>query len=333
MSGHLRHDPAAKLQHDQPTGLIYQPIRRVSLDALSDTTVQIGAVHIPADLWRLPTAEYNAIQGQSFQANLTVQAIKNALRANVGSEDFRALLDNPLQGTPAYAGESEPHIQATWCREEWAVMQIGNHWFLVLWFNLARTTAVQGIHDQDAALDVGRDPVVHVVWATRFSWSVWDTLPTHISALRIALNHPKKQLLDRSLFEHHRTSLLALAETLVREASAVYVEDLTYREMHRPFVQHARRTGLLDWHESWLHTRLRLAGVRFERVDPTGTSQRCSRCDGHPYGQRRASLFICRVCGPIDAHENAARNILRLGRQKVAQRDLSHPVKGPGGRS
>lgn len=332
-AGHLRHNPAVKLQQDHPTGPIYQPVRRVALEARSDTTVQLGTRQVAADLWRLPTAEYQAIQGQYFQVDPAVQTIGSALQANVRTADLRALLEHPLQGTSTSAGGQEAHIQAIWCREKWAVMPLGQHWFLVLWFKLARAAAVQSFQTGEVALDVGLDPLVHVVRATGFSWSVWANGSAQSSLLRPSLNQPERHLLDRALFNHHRHHLLTLTESLVREASAVYAERLTYPGMHRPFVRYARRTGLLDWHESWLHTRLHLAGVRFERVDPTGTSQRCSGCDGHPYGQRRANLFVCHVCGAMDAHENAGRNILRLGRQKAAQWDMNHLGKGVGGRS
>ncbi|MDP9765570.1 zinc ribbon domain-containing protein [Deinococcus enclensis] len=316
-TSHLRHDPAAQLQHDRPSGPVYRPVRRTALAPLSETLVRMDGHPIAADLWRLPVAETHAVQQHGCAADPAIPVLRAALAAGLDPVELRALLDHPPTGRGGPDVRQETLVQARWCPEAWGVMRLGLHWFLVLWFDLDRTSLGPPASGEDVALDLGLDPVVQVVTASGQAWTVDPALPADLPVLRASLSGPARHRLDRALFDQYRLTLLALTERLMGEASAVYVEALSYRSMHRPFVREARRTGVLDWHEGWLHTRLHLAGVRFERIHPAGTSQRCSRCDGQPYGDRYARVFVCRKCGPMDAHENAARNILRLGRQKV----------------
>ena len=56
------------------------------------------------------------------------------------------------------------------------------------------------------------------------------------------------------------------------------------------------------------------AGGRLIKVDPRGTSQRCSGCGRLDGASRRGRAFNCQNCGlSMDADVNAAVNILRSG--------------------
>lgn len=320
-AGQLRHDPAAQLQRDRPAGPVYRPTQRTGAEPLTETLVRVGPHRIATELWRLPTAEATAVRGHQFAPDVRIQTLSAALTAGLTRAELCTLLDHPPTGVPAHEEAQETQVQAAWCPEAWGVMRLGRHWFMVLWFDLTSTVAQPPVAGHEVALDIGLVPTVQLVTAAGQARSIHPALPADLPGLHSSLNGPARQLLDRAVFAHYRRTLLDLTETLTREATAVYVEALTYGGMHRPFVRSARRTGVLDWHEGWLHTRLRLAGVRFERVDPAGTSRRCSGCDGHPYGERRGPVFVCRFCGEADAHLNAARNILRLGRAKAATWD------------
>jgi hypothetical protein len=92
------------------------------------------------------------------------------------------------------------------------------------------------------------------------------------------------------------------------------------------------RRSLGAWtYREWLG-RLRMAcetnRVRFERVPPAYTSQRCHVCGHTERGNRKGEVFRCRGCGYLgNADENAARNLLiRFGEREL------HPAGayGPG---
>lgn len=71
------------------------------------------------------------------------------------------------------------------------------------------------------------------------------------------------------------------------------------------------------------------AGRECVRVDPNGTSQRCSRCGTRVKKSLSVRVHVCPVCGlEIDRDENAAINILALGLQCLGVIPRSRPVYG-----
>ncbi|HTT45930.1 MAG TPA: transposase [Thermoplasmata archaeon] len=96
------------------------------------------------------------------------------------------------------------------------------------------------------------------------------------------------------------------------------------------------RRSLGAWtYREWLG-RLNMAcetnRVRFERVPPSYSSQRCHVCGHTERGNRKGEEFRCRGCGYLgNADENAARNLLiRFGEREFHPAGAySPPVKAP----
>ena len=116
---------------------------------------------------------------------------------------------------------------------------------------------------------------------------------------------------------HQRMAEVA-KEVASREPRLVVTEDLTLlshgRTTHRRVSRRMRRS-LGAWaYRVWLD-RLRQAcevnRVRFERVPPAYTSQRCHVCGHTEKGNRKGEVFCCRKCGFAgNADVNAAKNLL-----------------------
>lgn len=69
-----------------------------------------------------------------------------------------------------------------------------------------------------------------------------------------------------------------------------------------------------------LHSKAEEAGKWAVPVDPRGTSQRCSRCDTVVKKTLSERVHRCTACGLVlGRDENAARNVLALGRSAVAR--------------
>ncbi|MBD3254778.1 MAG: transposase [Candidatus Lokiarchaeota archaeon] len=80
------------------------------------------------------------------------------------------------------------------------------------------------------------------------------------------------------------------------------------------------------WQTHWLFGRVQnavelqayLRGIKFERVDPRDTSQRCSVCGKKKFATRNGKVFTCqnarehpgRAPVQLDSDLNAARNIM-----------------------
>lgn len=325
--GAVHADPAARLQHDRLRGHLYTPTSVLPLQARTDQVIHAGPYSLPADVYRLPSTEYAAL----------VQSTPDYVQPAFLSELLQAVQRHPAdyvwvaahkkdlhQQTRLLSLPQEPGFTATWDDERWALLERCGEWFLVLWFDLRCTARPGSLMGTAAiALDLGADPLVCAVGSDGDSWNVEPVnvcVPAPLSHL--TAGHPA--LLDRLQFELQRGELLRFMLLLLCHATVVYAEDLTYRDMHPQFVRQARRSGLIDWHESWLHNRLAAAGIPLEKVHSRGTSRRCSACQ-YPHGDRQGNVFCCPRCGvQLNAHENAARNILQRGQAKAASWQSAH---------
>lgn len=336
----LRPAPGLRLQHDRPTGSLFQLSRPCSLTALSPRTLALGPHSLLVDLYRLPTAEDRAVQAGS--PRYVDQPGLGSLSAILWSADVTpreaaaALVATsrlPMTATGRGHLPREPHFEAAWHQDEFTLMRVGRDWFCVLHFDLTYHPRRPTGPRVEVALDLGGQPAVQAVTSQGALVTVPSTELAYARQLRPVLTPSTRDLLDQVQFYAQRFETLRLAEFLVDHARVVYAENLTYRDMDREFVRRARRSGVLDFHESWLHNRLQAAGIAMEKVDPTGTSQRCHACPDHPWGVRVGHQFRCSQCGLVaDAHVNAALNVMHLGRVKAArwraaQRD---PVSGGG---
>ena len=111
---------------------------------------------------------------------------------------------------------------------------------------------------------------------------------------------------------HHKT-----AANIVRRFDRIAVEDLNVAGLVRGCL--AKQILDTAWAQftSILESKAACAGREFVRVDPRGTSQRCSGCGAVVPKARSLRIHDCRACGLVlDRDENAARNIERLGHSR-----------------
>jgi putative transposase len=114
---------------------------------------------------------------------------------------------------------------------------------------------------------------------------------------------------------------------IVNHFGVIAVEDL---HVNRMVHHHCLAKSIADasWSQFFgqLSCKAEEAGRQFIKVNPTYTTQTCSRC-GHrqkmPLSER---LFACPCCHVhLDRDLNAARNILALGRQGIGSQSVEAP--------
>lgn len=104
------------------------------------------------------------------------------------------------------------------------------------------------------------------------------------------------------------------ANYLVRKYDSIYIEDLNVRALARTRLsKHIYDAG---WSTliHWLNVKAESAGRIVIKVDPRGTSQRCSGCGTVAKKELKDRVHDCKVCGlSLDRDLNAALNIYALG--------------------
>lgn len=330
--GGLTRRPSQFLQQDRVPGVLYHT-DWCTVTALNDTTLQAGTLTLQVPLYRLPTAEQTALiaaspdYGQYADLHgLSIQLRSRATSREAAVTAIETVVRQDRQLT-RFAALTQPDalFQARWQTDRLVLQQLAGQWFVVLFFGFRCTRPELITRRIEVGLDLGARPLVYACTAddTQFM-TVSCHVPIH--GLRRALLELVGErpdlvtMLDRITTAWHRRELQKILDRLCREASIVYAEDLSYDDMFGPYVNNARRNGVVDFHEGWLHNRLRTVGIPMEKIDPTGTSQRCSFCEGHPHGQRHRDRFKCSCMKkPVNAHWNACRNIIREGRDKASR--------------
>ena len=123
-----------------------------------------------------------------------------------------------------------------------------------------------------------------------------------------------------------------VSEAVEHDCDVIVFEDLTDIRERLPDAK---------WHHVWAFRRLfeyvsyiaREQGVSVEQVEPTHTSQRCSRMDGEftHDGNRHGEQFGCQKCGyEVNADYNAAKNIGVRYARKRQHKLRSSPASGSG---
>jgi putative transposase len=107
---------------------------------------------------------------------------------------------------------------------------------------------------------------------------------------------------------------------LVNQFDLIAVEDLSVnRMMHHPCLAKSIADAAWTQFAATLSHKTAWAGRRFVAVNPAYTSQDCSGCGHRQKLSLSDRLYTCPCCGLVlDRDLNAARNILRLGRQSLA---------------
>lgn len=324
-SGQLKVNPKLRLQHDRASGLLYEAKPEL-LEALSDSTLLYGDITLHTELHRLPSSEYSALVRQSprFRQHLELDELSVALRSpTLSVTEAARLLESAVAQEPQ--PDAQPRLvqpdglfSAVWDRERLVLQRSGDDWFLVLFFQVQATQPDLFTHRLEVSLDLGSKPLVYASTSEERAHRTQPCETDLIWQVRSRLSPQARRLLDRIVFSWHQAQLQRVSDFLCRHAFYVYAEDLRYKDMKPTFVQRSRRNGVLDFHECWMHTRLQLASIGLEKVDPRHTSLRCSYCPDHPFGHRDGDVFFCPTCRRrMNAHRNATRNIMRLGQVKA----------------
>lgn len=108
---------------------------------------------------------------------------------------------------------------------------------------------------------------------------------------------------------HHKT-----ARDLVRRYDRIAVEDLNVLGLARGMLARPVHDAAWAQFTTTLSAKAEEAGRILVRVDPRGTSQRCSGCDADVPKDLGTRVHRCPHCGlTMDRDINASRNIHRLG--------------------
>lgn len=332
--------PTAHMQHliqagtlrptaDLPPGCrgsAYTLQKQDAWQAIDDFGAEIGGVLLQVNLFRLPSAAYQALLHDSprFRQH-DVAALAQALRADdIDCHAWWAHLievvrsgPRPTQGSPHVKSRLLQH--ALWLPGRTVFSKTsGEGWTVTLAFEMDTQLPDDAPRDTAIGIDVGIRPLAACAGQQPLALYSTKLLRPNDHLLEAAFRDDRSRHLARRLHhlliygEARRQWESLLADQLPR-ASVVCVERLTLSNMQSRFRWASSELGIADFLLSWLPQVCYEVGVPVVRVDPAFTSLRCARC--YRWGERlnHGAVFLCPVHGPVDAHTNAAQNIRCLG--------------------
>ncbi|MDK2658650.1 RNA-guided endonuclease InsQ/TnpB family protein [Cupriavidus consociatus] len=197
-------------------------------------------------------------------------------------------------------------------------------WFLNV--TVRSTSAQRSESKRELGIDLGlktfagfSDQNLQNVEAQRFYRDLEPALATAQRARKKA----RVKAIHAKIANRRKDFLHQLSTKLAREYGAIFVGNVNAQALARS--QHAK--SVLDAGWSAFRTMLQYkcadAGVWFDEVDEAFSSQTCSCCGSRTGPKGIAGLGIrewtCSECGTIhDRDRNAARNILAVGRDRLA---------------
>jgi len=126
---------------------------------------------------------------------------------------------------------------------------------------------------------------------------------------------------------HHK-----VASKLVTDFDAIAVEDLNVKGMAKGFLSKQIHDAAWAQFTTILASKAESAGRELFKVNPRGTSQRCSDCEREVRKGLHVRIHSCPHCGCVlDRDVNAAKNVQRLGhsRRGGESRKLSAEPRSP----
>jgi putative transposase len=129
---------------------------------------------------------------------------------------------------------------------------------------------------------------------------------------------------------HHKTAL-----ALLHQYDVIYLEDLQVRNMVRnPHLAKSISDASWGQFRTILACKAAWAGKRVIVVPPAFTTQQCSGCEEHVPKSLSVRTHVCPRCGLVlDRDENAALNILALGRERSGEGHSPQARTWPAGAS
>ncbi|WP_175607516.1 zinc ribbon domain-containing protein [Deinococcus marmoris] len=281
-----------------------------------DRELQMGNLTVTGELYRLPEGEYSSIITASlgvYRQYPGVQQLLTALLTPMTStaetiwwQDVRMAVAQGRQLASGVDLTDERWTPTAWRRDLTRLIELGDHWFLILYFAQPphhlgpRGRAVVGV-------DIGLRPLATAAWGQQHevTWGLaTPALPVGESAEVRAL----AQILN---YAAARAALEAFTVLVLADAGTLVLEQLDYRGFKSNFSAVSRRRAVADWHQTWARQRAHARGIEVERVPAAYTSQTCSQCQGSTRGTRQGREFTCLHGHVMDAHINAARNLVR----------------------
>jgi putative transposase len=235
--------------------------------------------------------------------------------ANVGR--VKALLHRPLEGTPKTATIRRSST---------------GKWYVSFSCECAEPESLPHT-GQDVGIDVGLktfatltagDPIENprffrleeraLAKAQRRLSKAEKGAPEHAERRKIVARVHERIVWRRGDFAHQHSRRIVNAFDLIA------VEDLS---VNRMMYNHCLAKSIHDaaWSQfaSLIACKAAWAGRRYVAVNPAYTSQDCSGCGHRQKLSLSDRIYACPCCGlSLDRDLNAARNILRLGRQSLA---------------
>lgn len=299
-------------------GTVYRPARPLLDDQalVHDRLIRLGALHLAGEFHRLPEQEYASL----------VTASRGAYRQYPGAHPLMTRLLAPM--APAqeagWLGDVRAAVAAgrqlatgvdlvddhwvtlPWLRAGTRLVNHASQWFLVLVFDQgARWTLPRGVDVVGA--DIGLSPLVTVVGGPT-AITAWDVREPVVPPGEPAGVREFAGVLG---YAAARASLEFVALQMLSTARVVVLEDLDYARFSSRFPGLARGRAVADWHQAWLPQRAYARGIRVVRVRAAYSSRVCSLCQRHVLGTRVGAHFHCGCGHSMDAHVNAARNLVR----------------------
>lgn len=291
-------------------GQVWQPTKLQPQVALSDHLLRLGQLRIHAPIYRLPSAEHQALLHASagnYRGYASLEVLTDSMLTMTDPDEFVHQLSDVLD-----EGESHiavPSSQADWLPDETRLVEQQRDWLLNLSF-IRRSHTRPRSRRQPAGVDVGLNPLATAVVGNM----ILQTPELPLVLLPDSHDPAGFQLCEVINYRLSRGVLEEMTEQLIQHASSVAVEQLDFRTFAPRFVGRGRGAAIIDWHQAWLPQTMMATGIPLVRVRPAYTSVRCSRCSSQDTRRDRDRL-TCWHCGlDIDVHENAAKNILRRAR-------------------
>ncbi|GGL93131.1 hypothetical protein GCM10010840_33950 [Deinococcus aerolatus] len=303
-------------------GQVYRPVSALlsAQTLVHDRQLQLGDLTISGDFYRLPEQEYCSIitASNGYSQYPDIKPLMTALLAPMTQAEeaawlagVRAAAAQGRQPSTAVDLIDDIWVPTTWLRDRTRLVLRGKEWFVVLYGQApsGSTPAGHGV----IGVDIGLRPLATAAWGQRHE-TTWDIAQPTVPAGESA----EVQALARILnYTAARAALEALMVPVLAEAGTLVLEQLDYGGFRNNFPNAARRHAVADWHQSWLPQRAHARGIRVVRVPAAFTSQLCSQCPGATRGTRRGRVFTCPRGHALDAHLNAARNLVRRYRGEL----------------
>lgn len=318
-------------------GKVYRPAGPL-LNAqmlVHDRELQLGHLAIAGEFYRLPEGEYTSLITASLGVYRQYPGVSPLLTALLAPmtpadetswwQDLRVAVAHGRQLASGADMVDDLWTPTAWLRDRTRLVQCQGEWFLVLYFAQPPRRAVPEGRDV-VGVDIGLNPLATAAWGQQHT-STWDLAqpavpadsPAEVRALAEILTYAAA----RAALEDFMVQVLPQAGTLV-------LETIGYAQFRGDFTVAARRRAVADWHQSWGPQRAYARGIRVVRVPAAFTSQTCSQCRVYTLGTRQGATFTCPQGHVLNAHINAARNLVRRywGLQARARRRRAPAAPG-----